>query len=162
MKDKNDMDLFLDALRGYDITPMTDDHAEVLSQDSPYRSEKVKTIHIYRHNGQWVFDDPRVELDKEPFVMGMDDIIDFLTKLNGVDPKVGFTAEFSDEEIEHTPDTKNDSIYRLRKLEDHPDDFGAWYELDMAGVLKMKGWLCPATLFYFAKHPQNIWLRMIR
>ena len=32
----------------------------------------------YRYEGMWVFDDPRVGLDKEPFVAGADTMIDVL------------------------------------------------------------------------------------
>ena len=36
----------------------------------------ISVIKPYRWEGMWVFDDPRVELDKEPFVSGADVIID--------------------------------------------------------------------------------------
>src|SRR5205814_1976619 len=38
----------------------------------------INFIVPYRYEGMWVFDDPRVDLDKEPFVSGADDMIDVL------------------------------------------------------------------------------------
>src|SRR5881396_2833607 len=36
----------------------------------------INLIAPYRYEGMWVFDDPRVGLDKEPFVSGADTMID--------------------------------------------------------------------------------------
>lgn len=38
----------------------------------------INLIVPYRYEGMWVFDDPRVGLDKEPFVSGADTMIDRL------------------------------------------------------------------------------------
>ena len=38
----------------------------------------ISLIVPYRYEGMWVFDDPRVGLDKEPFVSGADSMIDLL------------------------------------------------------------------------------------
>jgi hypothetical protein len=38
----------------------------------------INLIIPYRYEGMWVFDDPRVGLDKEPFVSGADAMIDVL------------------------------------------------------------------------------------
>jgi hypothetical protein len=40
----------------------------------------INVIKPYRWEGMWVFDDPRVGLDKEPFVSGADIMIDVLVK----------------------------------------------------------------------------------
>ena len=39
----------------------------------------ICVIHPYKDQGTWVFDDPAVDLVKEPFVAGADEIIDRLT-----------------------------------------------------------------------------------
>jgi hypothetical protein len=36
----------------------------------------INVIAPYKHQGMWVFDDPRVGLVQEPFVAGADTIID--------------------------------------------------------------------------------------
>src|SRR2546428_423082 len=36
----------------------------------------ILLIAPYRHEGMWVFDDPKVGLDKEPFISGIDTMID--------------------------------------------------------------------------------------
>ncbi len=38
----------------------------------------INLIIPYRYEGMWVFDDPRVGLDKEPFVSGADTMINVL------------------------------------------------------------------------------------
>ncbi len=38
----------------------------------------IITIFPFKNHDQWVFDDPAVGLDKEPFVSGADDIIDVM------------------------------------------------------------------------------------
>ena len=46
-------------------------------------AEQMNTLNFinpYRYEGMWVFDDPRVGLDKEPFVSGADTMIDVLVK----------------------------------------------------------------------------------
>ena len=37
---------------------------------------EINVISPYKHNGMWVFDDPRVDLLQEPFVAGADTWID--------------------------------------------------------------------------------------
>jgi hypothetical protein len=48
----------------------------------------------YKWEGMWVFDDPRVGLDKEPFVSGADDMIDILV-INIPKADLGFRLLFS-------------------------------------------------------------------
>ena len=38
----------------------------------------IMVIHPYKHEGMWVFDDESVELVREPFVAGADEIIETL------------------------------------------------------------------------------------
>ena len=40
--------------------------------------DAVLTIEPYRHDGAWVFDEPRVGLHREPFVAGITEMIDRL------------------------------------------------------------------------------------
>jgi hypothetical protein len=45
---------------------------------SPPPGEAVLVIEPYRHDGAWVFDEPRVGLHREPFVAGVTEMIDRL------------------------------------------------------------------------------------
>lgn len=55
----------------------------------------VYSIRPYKYQGTWVFDDARVDLVKEPFVLGIPEIID--RAVNALDqPESGFTVLFND------------------------------------------------------------------
>src|SRR5207247_1944864 len=51
-------------------------------------------IEPYKSNGTWVFDDPRVGLEREPFVAGMPEIIDLAVR-DIPNAEAGFTLIFS-------------------------------------------------------------------
>ena len=44
----------------------------------------INVIKPDKWNGMWVFDDQRVDLDKEPFVAGADTMIDTAIELKGI------------------------------------------------------------------------------
>ena len=54
----------------------------------------INLIVPYQYEGMWVFDDPRVGLDKEPFVSGADTMIDVLVA-DIPDADKGFRLLFS-------------------------------------------------------------------
>src|SRR3954451_20077985 len=54
----------------------------------------LMVIAPYKHNGFWVFDDPAVGLNKEPFIAGIDTMIDQMTA-NIPNAQQGFRAIFS-------------------------------------------------------------------
>src|SRR5947209_6525927 len=90
----------------------------------------------YRYDGMWVFDDPRVQLNKEPFVSGADTMIDFLTA-NIPNAESGFRLLFSQTAFPGF-------AYKLEWLrEEHG---GNWY---FSPDFKVEGWLCPALFKYF-------------
>jgi hypothetical protein len=106
----------------------------------------ISLIVPYRHEGMWVFDDPRVGLDKEPFVSGADTMIDVLVTeipnankgfrlLFSASPFPGFTA----------------------KLEWRREEYGGnWY---FSPDYDLEGWLCPALFKYFDKAPKEIYVK---
>ena len=104
-------------------------------------------ISPYKYDGLWVFDDPTVGLSKEPFIAGIDTMID---KMVADIPKAerGFLAIFS-----ATPFPGSGF-----KLEWRREDFGGnWYYSDQ---FKMEGWLCPALLRYFPSAPREIYVKV--
>jgi hypothetical protein len=106
----------------------------------------ISLIVPYRYEGMWVFDDPRVGLDKEPFVSGADTLIDCLVA-DMPDAVKGFRLLFSASPFPG---------YRA-KLEWRREEYGGnWY---FCPEFKVEGWLCPALLRYFDKAPMEIYVR---
>src|SRR6266550_2249033 len=85
----------------------------------------------YKYEGIWVFDDPAVGLSKEPFIAGIDTMID----------KV----------VAGIPNADNKLEWR------RGESGGNWYYSDQ---FKMEGWLCPALLKYFPSAPQEIYVKV--
>lgn len=100
----------------------------------------------YRHQSTWVFDDPGVGLDKEPFVLGIDRMLDQLTA-SVPNAAAGFRLIFSPQ-----PFPGYAAKLELRR-EEHG---GNWYFSPTYGT---EGWLCPALYKYFAKAPAELYAR---
>jgi hypothetical protein len=107
----------------------------------------VYSIRPYRWQNQWVFDDERVALVKEPFVMGIPEIIDRAVA-HLPNPQQGFTVLFNATGLPGA-----DII--LTKLEE--DAGGNWYQCSRTG---MKGWLCPALYKYYATAPDTLYIKI--
>lgn len=107
----------------------------------------IFVIKPYKWEGMWVFDDPAVDLVREPFVGGADTMIDVATAHipNAAD---GFIAVFS---ANYFPDAQivldwlkekgGGNVYRW------PDK-------------SMEGWLCPALLRYFSEPPEKLFIQV--
>ena len=107
---------------------------------------QIMVISPYWHEGTWVFDDPSKDLDKEPFVAGVPEMIDLLVQdipnarsgfrlLFSTSPFPGFQAEFKWVREEHD---------------------GNWYASEDP---PMEGWLCPALFRYFEKAPPRLYAK---
>ncbi len=106
----------------------------------------INQIVPYRYEGRWVFDDPRVALDKEPFVSGADSMIDVLVA-DIPNAQNGFRLLFSATPF---PGCKV-------KLEWRREECGGnWY---FSPDFKMEGWLCPALFKYFDEAPKEIYVK---
>ncbi len=104
-------------------------------------SDAVMCIHPYMHDTEWVFDDPAVGLDKEPFVNGADLLIDRLVA-NLPEAWSGFDLCFSDLPFEE---------WQVKLEWDRHEADGNWYYCE---TYNDYGWLCPALLKYFPAAPQ--------
>ena len=106
----------------------------------------ISVIFPYRHEGQWVFDDPDVGLNREPFVSGIDQMIDRVTAaIPGAEK--GFKLLFS-----ATPFPG----YAV-KLEWRREEYGGnWY---FCPQLNIEGWLCPALFKYFDSTPPELYAK---
>lgn len=106
----------------------------------------LMVIAPYKHHGTWVFDDPAVGLDKEPFIAGIDTMIDQMTaKIPNAER--GFRAVFSASAF---PGYTEKLEWRRQ------ESGGNWY---YSAHYKMEGWLCPALFKYFATAPREIYVR---
>jgi len=101
----------------------------------------------YKYEGAWVFDDPEVGLSREPFIAGIDTMIDKAVA-DIPDAEKGFRAIFS-----ASPFPGADLKLQWRREESG----GNWYYSD---EFKMEGWLCPALLKYFPKAPRQIYVKI--
>ena len=111
--------------------------------------EMKNAIHViepYLHAGQWVFDDSRVGLEKEPFVAGIDTMLDNVTE-NIPGAEKGFVMLFSD-----IPFPGHQISLQWRR-----EEFGGntYYSPE----LDLEGWLCPALLLYYATAPANLYIQ---
>ena len=104
----------------------------------------MMVIHPYKVEGIWVFDDPKVGLDKEPFVSGADDLIDrFVVDIP--DAQLGFNLLFS---AQLFPGFEAELEYV------RCEDGGNWYH---NRKFDMEGWLCPALFKYFSDTPKRLY-----
>ena len=101
----------------------------------------------YRWNGMWVFDDEGAGLHHEPFVAGIDTMIDRLTA-DIPDAERGFRMVFS-----AAPFPGHTVRLEWRREESG----GNWYHCPQLG---MEGWLCPALFKYFESAPQEIYAKI--
>lgn len=108
---------------------------------------QLRTLQPYKYNGWWVFDDPTTGLDKEPFVLDIDTMIDAL--VGGIpDANKGFNLLFSTEEFPG---------YDVKLQWVREELGGNWYYCDKVGI---EGWLCPALYRYFDKAPDSIYVKV--
>jgi len=104
----------------------------------------IGLISPYKHNGMWVFNDANVGLCKEPFVAGIDTIIDRLVK-DIPNASKGFNLLFA-----ATPFP----TYDIKLTWLHEEHGGNWY---YCSVYDMQGWLCPALFKYFSEAPKTLY-----
>ncbi len=123
-------------------TALSSDAREVKTASS----NSLMVIAPYRHNGMWVFDDAAVGLSREPFIAGIDKMID---KLVADIPNAdrGWKAIFS-----ASPFPGHEVKLEWRREESG----GNWYYSEK---YQMEGWLCPALFKYFDKAPREIYVR---
>ena len=103
-------------------------------------------IKPYWFEGTWVFDDPDVDLTREPFVSGVPDMIDELV-VEIANAREGFRLTFSAEPF---PAFQRQLEWIRAEYDGH------WYRsLDP----EMEGWLCPALFKYFDDAPEKLYVR---
>ena len=109
-------------------------------------SNTILVINPYWHEGTWVFDDPSVELEREPFVSGVPEMMDTLVE-HIPDARRGFRLLFSASPF---PGYQKKMIWVRQEMG------GNWYRSDDP---PMEGWLCPAMFKYFDQAPGEIFVK---
>lgn len=107
---------------------------------------QIFVIAPYWHAGTWVFDDPDRDLDKEPFVEGIPQMINDLVQ-EIPNAQGGFRLLFS---------TAPFPGFQRRIKWVREDMEGNWYRADEP---PMEGWLCPALLKFFESAPPEIFVK---
>ena len=125
------------------------------SDDSKMPTNAINVIKPYKWEGMWVFDDFDRGLVREPFVAGIDKMIDAVLMAKGINGKNGFLMLFSDAEfkgaeivVEWLRFECNGDIYQLKGL-------GAMAD----GFPPMEGWLCPALRKYYKDAPDKLYVQ---
>lgn len=117
-------------------------------EENVFMTTTIMTIYPYKYEDLWVFDDPYMGLEKEPFVSGADDIIDMMV-LPLKNANYGFKLLFSKTAF-------NGFQHSLTRL--FYEDDGWWYLHEDSGV---QGWLFPALFKYFNDVPEILYLAAI-
>src|SRR5436190_19425019 len=110
-------------------------------------SDALHVIFPYQDQGQWMFDDEATGLVREPFVFGIDTMLDLLTEQipNAAD---GVKVLFS-----HAPFPGALELIWVR-----PEMDGNWYRCP--DLRDLEGWLCPAMYRYFEKAPPRLYFKV--
>lgn len=118
-----------------------------LAAEKNDQMNSLMVIAPYKYEGIWVFDDPAVGLSREPFIAGIDTLIDKATA-NIPDAQHGFRAVFSAGPF---PGVN-------LKLEWRREESGGnWY---YSPEFRQDGWLCPALFKYFRDAPREIYVKV--
>jgi hypothetical protein len=110
-------------------------------------SNSLFVIVPYRYHGSWVFDDPGVGLLREPFVAGIDTMIDRMVA-DIPDAEHGFRATFSASPFPG---------HNVKLVRQRAESGGTWYR---SAELEAEGWLCPALFKYFPTAPEEIYVKV--
>ena len=103
-------------------------------------------IEPYWYQDTWVFDDESAGLDKEPFVQGIPEMIDYLVK-DIPNARSGFVLLFSSQPF---------AGYQVEITRVREEYGGYWYKAKDEGA---EGWLCPALFRYFETAPQSLYIK---
>ena len=111
----------------------------------------INVIIPYKENGVWRFNDSLKELTGEPFVGETNKIIDQMINdslyVNNEEKVVFY---FADRDFPGAEFVLNKTIYELG---------GAWYKWGNSEDA-LEGWLCSATLKYFERFPEKIYISL--
>jgi hypothetical protein len=105
------------------------------------------TVTPYKFQGIWLFDDPSVGLQREPLILGADNVLDTLTQ-DIPNATRGCRLEFSNESFPG---------YGAHFTRSRPQYGGYWYSWAERGL---EGWLCPSLLKHFKSVPEDLYVKV--
>lgn len=106
---------------------------------------QILVISPYKRAGTWVFDDPAVGLEAEPFVAGIPEMMDRLV-VHLENAEAGFRCLFS----APFPGA-------MVTLQRQHEELGGWWYF--SSDYDATGWLCPALFKYFDTAPGQLFIR---
>ncbi|HEY2146979.1 MAG TPA: hypothetical protein VGH32_03525 [Pirellulales bacterium] len=122
------------------------------------------TIYPYLYEDAcWVFDDKRVRLKEEAFVLGTGEIISGVVEAKAIpNAASGFALTFGVEPFDHDVElnwiTPAEAAEARHLAADWMPRVGNWYRGTIFGR-EMVGWLCPALFLYFPEAPKKIYAK---
>jgi hypothetical protein len=111
---------------------------------------QIITLHIEKKGSCWVFDDPAVGLRQEPFVCGINEILECWMAEDGLLER----ALADGIQLLGSPERFPGATHQLTKL--RPEMGGTWYRAENGTAEGMEGWLCPALNKYFDPSPSQL------
>lgn len=115
-------------------------------------SNAMQVLQVYRYADTWVFDDPRHDLEQEPFVAGVPEMLDELLVETGIADLDNYPENFR---LIFSASRFPGCHKELRR--DEPENGGWWYRTE-----QKCGWLCPALFHYFEEAPPSLFVRVER
>jgi hypothetical protein len=106
----------------------------------------LMVIEPYWYQDTWVFDDASKGLEKEPFVQGIPQMIDYLVT-DIPNARSGFVLLFSSQPF---------AGYQVELTRVREENWGYWYAVKNFPV---EGWLCPALFRYFETAPESLYIK---
>jgi hypothetical protein len=111
----------------------------------------MMTLTIYKDNGVWMFDDPEKGIEREPFVDGSTELIDFILKEFNL-----FQGSHRGIDLNFSLYQEEDDMVKVNKIKDMGDDWASYEYKNMTGSL------CPVTIQYFGKHPDHFYVKPVK
>ena len=132
------------------MTNFIDYHGPV---PAPPEANAEYRVFAHHSHGMWVFSDADHEINSEPFVDGMDVILDHVSGRipRTVDSVASVWFSFSDLALFDADDS-----YVL--VREEPMQGGYYYRLEGTDL---RGWICPVALKYFPTHPERIYFMIV-
>ena len=120
---------------------------------APPEANAEYRVFVHHSHGMWVFSDGHREINSEPFVDGMDVILDHVSGRipRTVDSVASVWFSFSDLALFDA-----DVSYVL--VREEPMQGGYYYRLEGTDL---RGWICPVALKYFPTHPERIYFMIV-
>jgi hypothetical protein len=116
---------------------------------------QIITLHIEKNGNCWVFDDPAVGLRQEPFVCGINEILEYWMAEDGLLER----ALADGIQLLGSPEQFPRAKHHLTKLRQEMG--GTWYHAENGTAKGMEGWLCPALNKYFDPSPGHLFASFI-